>query len=67
MRGFKLGCLWTVGLLAAVLLAYVAYLYSIDFFAADDCSDAGGSFHYDRGECSFTENYRGERPASWPF
>ncbi|MCA0979081.1 hypothetical protein LCM19_11965 [Qipengyuania flava] len=62
MRSLKFGCLWIGGPLAALLLAYLAYLYSIDFFAADNCSDAGGSFHYDRGECSFTETYGGEVP-----
>jgi len=67
MQGFKSGCLWTVGLLVAAVIAYAAYLYSIDFFAADRCLDAGGSFHHDRGECSFTENYRGEVPQLWPF
>ena len=67
MQGFKSGCLLSVGLLVAALLTSAAYLYSIDFFAADSCADAGGSFHYDRGECSFTENYRGEVPPLWPF
>ncbi|MDP7326629.1 hypothetical protein [Qipengyuania profunda] len=67
MRVFKSGCLWIVGLMAAGVLAYAGYLYSIDFLAADDCADAGGSFHFDRGECSFTENYTGEVPPLWPF
>ena len=67
MQGFKSGCLLSVGLLVVALLTSAAYLYSIDFFAADNCADAGGSFHYDRGECSFTENYRGEVPPLWPF
>ena len=67
MQGFKSGCLLSVGLLVAALLTSAAYLYSIDFFAPDSCADAGGSFHYDRGECSFTENYRGEVPPLWPF
>ncbi|KWV95211.1 hypothetical protein [Erythrobacter sp. AP23] len=67
MQGHKSGSLWIVGLVAALVLAYVAYLYSIDFLAADECVDAGGSFHYDRGVCSFTENYRGEVPPLWPF
>jgi|GEM_PF-1646851 len=67
MRVFKSGCLWIVGLMAAGVLAYAGYLYSIDSLAADDCHDAGGSFHHDRGECSFTENYTGEVPPLWPF
>ena len=67
MRVFKSGCLWIVGLMAAGVLAYAGDLYSIDFLAADDCADAGGSFHFDRGVCSFTENYTGEVPPLWPF
>lgn len=31
------------------------------FLAVDDCLDRGGSWHYDIGECSFTENYQGQR------
>ena len=62
-RGF-----WVISLvLIAPLVAYLAYLYSIDFWAADACQDRGGSYHYDRGECSFTENYAGEVPPLWPF
>ncbi|MEX0342229.1 MAG: hypothetical protein AB3N06_06560 [Erythrobacter sp.] len=67
MQGFQSGCLWVAGLVAALVLAYAAYLYSIDILAADACVDAGGSFHYDRGECSFTDNDRGEVPPLWPF
>lgn len=51
----------------AVPIAYTIYLYSIDFFAADTCLDRGGSYHYDVGECSFTESYRGEKPPLWPI
>lgn len=53
--------------MAALGTLIVVYLYSIDFFAADRCLEAGGSFHYDRGECSFTENYGGEVPPLLPF
>lgn len=63
VRGLKI-----VGLTVAVLAAsYAAYLYSIGFWAADSCLDRGGSYHYDRGECSFAENYRGDVPPLWPF
>jgi hypothetical protein len=61
------GCAIVSVVLAAPLIAYLAYLYSIDFWAADTCQDRGGSFHYDRSECSFTENYEGELPPLWPF
>lgn len=52
---------------AAPLAACLAYLVSTDFFAADACLDRGGSYHYDRQACSFTDNYRGEVPSLWPF
>lgn len=54
-------------MLALLVAALAAYLHSQDFFAADSCADSGGSFHYDRGECSFTENYEGDVPELWPF
>lgn len=54
-----------VGLIAAGALA--GRLYSVDFFAADSCLDRGGSYHYDRGECSFTHDYEGEVPSLSPF
>lgn len=58
---------WAGTALAAIILAWLGYLWSSDFFAADDCLDRGGSFHYDRHQCSFSENYRGEVPPLWPF
>ncbi|WP_139020323.1 hypothetical protein [Citromicrobium sp. JLT1363] len=53
--------------LAAPVIAYLGYLNAIDFWAADACLDRGGSYHYDLGECSFTENYRGDVPSLWPL
>ncbi|GAB5348923.1 hypothetical protein [Alteriqipengyuania sp. 357] len=52
---------------AAPVLAGLVYLQSRDFWAADTCVDRGGSYHYDRHECSFTDNYQGEVPPLWPF
>ena len=67
LRG-RSGCASAALLLAALVLAYGIYLYSIGFLAADSCLDSGGSYHYDVGECSFSENYRGEVPGlPWPF
>ncbi|QYU67247.1 hypothetical protein J4558_20250 [Leptolyngbya sp. 15MV] len=56
-----------VALLAIVAAAYAVYLHRIGFFAADRCLDDGGSYHYDRGECSLTDSYRGDVPPLWPF
>ena len=67
MRGGKQGCAWALLAVAAPIAAYLGYLVSTDFFAADDCLDRGGSYHYDRHACSFAENYRGEVPPLWPF
>ncbi len=67
MRLTRSSVLIAIASFAIVVAGYAAYLHSIDFFAADRCLDGGGSFHYDRGECSFTESYRGEVPALWPF
>jgi hypothetical protein len=50
-------------LLAVTVLGIgVAYLQLSGYFAVDDCLDRGGSYHYDVGECSFTENYKGPVP-----
>ena len=38
------------------------WVFGIPADPVDDCLDAGGSWHYDIEECSFTENYRGSRP-----
>ena len=66
--GARRGCVFVVLLPVVLLLAYVTYLWSVDFFAVDSCLDSGGSYHYDRGECSFTENYQGEvPPLPWLF
>lgn len=53
--------------LIAPVVAFAAYLHASGFFAADACLDRGGSYHYDRGVCSYTENYRGDVPRLWPF
>jgi hypothetical protein len=53
--------------LAAPLFAYLGYLQSAGFWAADACLDGGGSYHYERHECRFAESYRGEVPSLWPF
>lgn len=63
----RMGCLIGALALAGALIAYAGYLYSTDFLAADSCLDGGGSYHYDRGECSFTENYGGDVLPLWPF
>jgi len=50
-------------LFLAGLIGLYFYLDSTDFFRIDDCSDSGGSWHYDIRECSHTENYTGPRPS----
>ncbi len=67
MHGWKSRLVWASLMLAAFAIGLAVYLVSIDFFAADSCLDAGGSFHYNRGECSFTESYEGDVPRLWPF
>ncbi|MEL7682125.1 hypothetical protein AAG602_13250 [Citromicrobium bathyomarinum] len=53
--------------MAAPVFAYLGYLQSAGFWAADACLDRGGSYHYDRHGCSFDESHRGEVPSLWPF
>jgi len=67
MRVRKRGCAWAGLIVAAPFAAYLTYLIWTGFFAADECLDRGGSYHFDRHACSFTENYRGEVPSFWPF
>jgi hypothetical protein len=63
----RAGCARMVLGLIALGGLYFAYLVWSGFFASDTCLDRGGSYHYDTGECSFTENYVGELPSLWPF
>ena len=59
--------MWKLTRLAALSLAAALLIAAAIWGAArllhdpvDDCLNAGGSWHYDIEECSFTENY--ERP-----
>lgn len=52
--------LLALGLAAALLVAAGVWdAARLLHDPVDDCHDAGGSWHYDIQECSFTENYRG--------
>ena len=46
-------------LFGATLLMFVvwAVMLFIDWARADDCLDKGGSYDYERGECSFELNH----------
>ena len=50
-----------LAMIALVLVAIWGLPKLQRFLAIDDCLARGGSWHYDVGECSFTENYGGPR------
>ena len=51
-----------LGLAAALLIAAAVWgAARLLHDPVDACLDAGGSWHYDVGECSLTETYEGPR------
>ncbi|RIJ31508.1 hypothetical protein [Henriciella algicola] len=54
--------LLALGLAAALLIAVAVWgAARLLHDPVGDCLDAGGSWHYDVEECSFTQNYEGPR------
>lgn len=54
--------LLALGLAAALLIAAAVWGAARLFHdPVDDCLDAGGSWHYDVEDCSFTQNYEERR------
>ena len=53
--------IWIWLIFGALLLGFLIWSVPkvLNWLAIDDCLDRGGSWHYDVGECSFTENYLG--------